>query len=169
MRNLFVLFIFAFALTANALILKTGSGNEFDYTGTSVKAGGYDNVYTTVKNISGATQTSGTIMVHDLTKDDGASVTTTTTAFISPACVLVEDVVDDGFGKCLIRGYISDLKFDASTTASAGYPIYLSRSNAGYAVTADHSNDKIDGWVKIGHILDAAATSADVEAYINLK
>ena len=80
MKKLMFLFVFVIALTANALVLRTGSGNLFDNSGT-IRSDGYDNVYTTVKNVTGATLVKGKVVSWDLTADDGASVTTTTTAY----------------------------------------------------------------------------------------
>ena len=160
----FALVIMSF--NASALILNSGSSNNFDATGT-IKY--QDKVFVQVKNGTGSSLAAGTLVGPDLTSDDGATVAKiVASAQASKAiCMVAETIANGSMGKCQVYGYTDKLLFDAATTAVAGEGIFVGSSTAGYGLAI--ASASVSGYnTPVGIFLDASAASGSVEAYLNM-
>lgn len=117
-----------------------------------------------VRNVQGATLSSGEIVVYSTNGPDGIRVQYGTTEGAIGACVMLESCLDGKLCKCRRRGYVDGLKFDGvATDAVAGAPIFLG-ANLGLAVGISTANQSSDDY-PLGVFLEAQASSAGTKAY----
>lgn len=163
---LFALAVMAFTGQVQAYDCLSGRSVSLDFDG-SIKDDVVEKCYMKAINRSGGTLAAGSLVVWDTANDDGASVTTSTTAGANPACIYVESCADDAACKCQVSGLYDSVLFDSDNhQATAGNSAYLSENNAGYVqgeatpVVTDHV---------VGMFYDSASASASVELMIQLK
>lgn len=175
MKTLFLLFALAITVLpidyANASFSLVGRSAVEENDG-SLKSGSLEKCYFNVKNTSGGSVNDGTLFVWETTEDDGYSVTTSTTAGATPACVLAKDdgsaCADDEVCKCQAFGLNAGVLFDSTNDSStAGEGVYLSENNAGY-VQATLLSSVAASDVRIGHFYDTVSASADAEVFLTL-
>jgi hypothetical protein len=169
MRKLFVLIMMtAFASSAHALIGNQGSGAYQTATG-AVK--NLEQIYVKVKNSHSAALTIGQVVVDDTTDDDGVSVNASTTANLTPRCIIAETSCAVGaMCKCQVYGYHSSVAFDktnANGAATAGESGYISENFAGYVEAKPYTSSDDDD-KHIGVFLDSPSASGATEFFINL-
>lgn len=121
-----------------------------------------------VVNRSGGSLAVGSIVVLDVSNDDGASVTTSATAGSVPMCVIAKKVcADDKLCICQTYGLFDGALFDVGGgNAAAGKPFYISETTAGKigAIAAPDASD-IPG----GVFLDAATSTSAVKVFLKLE
>jgi len=132
--------------------------------------------YERVKNGSGGSLAVGSIVILDLTADDGVTVTTSTSRNAVPFCVVMETIAANGIGKCQTYGREADgVLFDAfggvDKAATAGNAIYISTTRAGYGQGINPANNpSAVGLVyPVGIWYDTASATGSVEAFIQLR
>jgi hypothetical protein len=171
-KLLLVLFLTFLSLSASADICLVGRSTAEDNTGT-LQAGSLEKCYINAKNASGGSLADGSVVIDDLTNDDGYSVNTSTTAGASPVCIVAKKdgsaCADDEVCRCQTYGFNSGVLFDSTNdAASAGDMLFISESTAGYseseALGSVAATDR-----PIGVIYDDASASADVEVFIKLR
>lgn len=169
MKNLLTLFCALFAFTALADIgpINRSTNLEID---DSIQPGTLEKHFINVINNSGSAFPVGAVVVQDLTDDDGASVTTTTTQNALPLCVITAACANNALCKnCQTYGLNSSVLYDSGAgTATAGLGVYLSGSNAGYVASPAH-NLIGSSFSKIGAFYDTSTTSGSVEVFLKLR
>lgn len=165
MKNLFLVLCMAFsALSVNAEIGPVNRSTNVDYAGAVVN-GTKEQRFINVINASGVSIAVGKAVVWDLTADDGASVTTSTTATNTPACIMAVTCAAAKLCKCQVYGYFSAVLFDSTNNnATAGKRVYLSTRNAGYVAAR---GTELATEVPIGIFYDSASASGAVEMFID--
>lgn len=136
--------------------------------GGGLQAGTLEQQFINVKNKQGSTIAAGSIVVWDVSNDDGYSVKLSITAFDNPACMMFASCASNAWCKCQTYGYTDKLLFssDPGGAATAGNKIQLSENALGY-VQAPSSLEARD--TVIGHFYDSSATTGAVEAFIRLR
>lgn len=119
-----------------------------------------------VKNVHSSTILKGSAVVLDLTADDGASVIISTTAGLSPLCVMEKDCAVNALCSCQNYGIFDGALFDVtSSSATAGKRLYLSTNNAGYiSARGTDLASEVGG----GIFYDAAAASGSVQVFLKM-
>lgn len=173
MKNLILILVAAITLNVFADYGRQGASNAKAFGG-GVQSGSLEKQFIDVLNKEGSTIAAGSIVVWDITNDDGASVVIDTTRTANPACVMVKSCASNAFCKCQTYGYTDALLFDSLATnpvaASANGVIYISGENAGYvSAKVPLSTEQIGSIKPIGFFYDAPSTSAAVEAFIKLR
>lgn len=166
--NKFLILGLALCLTAGSVFAEyglMGRSNTIKYDGT-VDSSALEQRFIDVINNSGSTLAIGTAVVLDTSADDGASVTTSVTAGLSPLCLMAVSCLDNKLCKCQTYGYMAAAKFDSSNANSvAGKRFFMSSTNAGYiSARATDLATEAPG----GVFYDAASVSGSVEVFINL-
>jgi hypothetical protein len=165
MKSLFTLL---FALTAfNAFAIKgpIGFSTALNYAG-EVDSSTVEKIFINVKNGSGSSLAAGSLVVWDLTADDGATVTTSTTQTNSPACVIEKACSASALCSCQIYGkanVLADLGGVGAPPAVAGARFFLSATNAGYAAAITTPGATTPAG---GIFYDSASATATVEVFI---
>lgn len=162
MKNLLVLLFALVTFEASAINGPMGRSTALSYDGT-VDSSSLEKLFINVKNGSGGSLAAGSVVVMDLTADDGATVTTSTTQTNSPVCVIEKTCAASALCSCQIYG-LANVLFDGSGPASvAGARFFLSATYAGYVATISSPN----GTQPAGGIFyDAASASGSVQAFI---
>jgi len=162
MKNLLLGFLFVFSLTAFAVVTPSGISNHFDNTGTLQFK---DSVDIMVKNGTGSSMAAGSLAALDLTADDGATVTTTTTlGDASSLCIVVNAIAAGKVGPCRVYGYIANAQLDATAGSSTA------GANAYASTTAGKVQGTTPGatLTPVGVFLDTSSTSGDVELFVRI-
>lgn len=162
-----ITFIFAFILSMSAFsaIELQNRSTNLKYDGT-IDTATLEKEFINVINREGSTVAAGTIMVLDLTEDDGASVIVDGSASQTPICVMVASCADDALCKCQTYGKFDAALFDSTAgNATAGAPFFISTNNAGYIGAGTLGGVEIPG----GVFYDSASASASVEVFLKLK
>lgn len=167
MKKIIVMLIGLVAFNAFADYGRQGASTAKAFGG-GVESGSLEKQFINVINKEGSTISAGMLVVWDVTNDDGASVVIDTAAGGNPACMMVKDCSSNAFCRCQTYGYTDILLFDASVVASAGSKIYMSETNAGYAIAiAPASVNGADS--PAGFYYDQASASGASEAFIKLR
>lgn len=160
-----LLFALIFTLSAFAEIgpINRSTGIQYDGTAASDQL---EKRYINVINNAGFEIASGAAVVLDTSADDGASVTISASAGLSPLCIMDVACADNKLCLCQTYGYTSKALFDQSgVSATAGKRFYLSSANAGYVAARITENaSEAPG----GIFYDASAASGAVEVFIDL-
>ena len=161
------LFTFFGPIPETQAIITSPMSNAVDAIGTQTRK---DKVFITVKNTSGGTLASGSVVIWDTAEDNGMGVTTTTTQGNAAACVTESSITSNALGQCQVYGYHAGIKYsgDAGTTghvvtATAGKRIYTSQI-AGYAsglATEFASGSAVGVWY------DTTTASGNFEGFVN--
>jgi len=173
MKNLFLAFaLLLVAFTAFADMGPVGRSVTLDNLG-AVQSGAVEKWYINVKNVKGSSVADGSVMVMDLTEDDGYSVTTTTTAGQVPVCIMAKKdgsaCADDAVCRCQTWGLNAGVLYDVTNdTASAGDQVFLSEDSAGY-VESEALGTIAASDVAIGIFMDDLTASGDAEVFIKLR
>lgn len=166
MRNFLILaFVALFSVVANAAVGPVNRSTNLKYDGT-VDAATLEKRFINVINKSGGSIVAGKVVILDVSNDDGASVTTTTSASQVPMCVMAVDCSSNALCKCQTYGYFSAAYFHAGGgNAVAGRPFYISTGTAGYikAISSPGAGD-IPG----GVFYDAASASGTMEVFLKM-
>lgn len=162
-----MLFVCLFAFNAIADFGTQGRSTAKKFDGTP-RADSIEQQFINVKNQLGSTISAGMIVVWDSGNDDGASVTTSTTANAVPACMMVDNCSAAAFCKCQTYGYTDELLVDAAQAASAGGKAYISGSNAGYAIARDVPSTGLQDSA-VAMFYDAVTVSAAAEAFLLMR
>ena len=166
MKLIKAILVFVFMLSAFADIGPVNRSTNLDFDG-SLKSGSREVWKINVVNRSGGTLADGSAVIWDVSEDDGYSVTTSTTAGQTPACIIAESCADDALCECQVYGYKEVILFDAgNASATAGGKMFISENNAAY-VQADSSEAASDE--PIGIFYDTSAASGSVEGFIRLR
>lgn len=164
MKNLLISLFAIVALNAMAFIGPVDRSANLSYDGTAM-SGTLEKHFMNVKNGSGGTLAAGSVVVLDLTADDGFTVTTSTTQTQSPACIIEASCASAALCRCQVYGYATAL-LDANNTntqATAGARFFLSANNAGYIQGIASPN----GTQEPGGIFyDTTGSSGSVEVFI---
>jgi hypothetical protein len=166
--------LFSFLLTLSAYAIITSPiSNDFNSAGTLTRK---DKVFIKIRNKSGASLASGSVVVWDTTFDDGASVTTTTTVGAqNVACVVGgQAIAANAVGLCQVYGLHQYVKFSTGRTSAitggtstAGSFVFAS-SDKGYAVGLDTATHTAVH-KPFGTFLDSeSAGTSQAEVFINL-
>ncbi|MGE3608012.1 MAG: hypothetical protein AB7I27_00390 [Bacteriovoracaceae bacterium] len=163
----FTLLVFmVMSLVADAAIRPSGRSTNLKYDG-SIDTSTLEKEFINVVNKSGSTLAAGAVVILDVTNDDGASVTTTTSASQVPMCVNTKSCAANALCECQTYGYFSAALFHVGGgNAVAGRPFYISTGTAGYikAIASPAASD-IPG----GVFYDAASASGAVEVFLKMK
>lgn len=153
----------AFTVCAFADIGLVNRSNTLKYDGT-VDSNALEQKFINVYNRHAATVAVGTAMVLDVTNDDGASVSLSTTVGVKPICVMAVSCASGKLCLCQTYGYFSAALFDVTKgNAVAGKRAWLSTDNAGYL--AARGTD-LATEASIGVFYDAASASGTIELFI---
>src|SRR5690606_21639561 len=116
-------------------------------------------VYRQVK--AGPALEDGDVVVHDLTADDGYTVTTTTTANVLHGAGVITETIDSGnYGRMLVHGIHEAVKLDGSgTNIAAGDAI-------GTIATAKKGGKTTTANAAIGIALDAVTTDTTGQVFV---
>ncbi len=167
MKKLFILSVLAlslFAGEANALIGNVGKSTNFDYAGVAV-SGSVERQYINVKNSHSAPISAGMAAVLDTSADDGASVVISTTAGLSPLCIMPAICLVGQVCKCQVYGELAAALFDKTNSASVvGLRFYMSTNNAGYIAARV---TEVATEAKGGVFYDVASVSGNVQVFVN--
>lgn len=167
MKTLFVFILALFvANTAFADLGPVARSSILKYDGT-VDANSLEQHFIKVLNKSGGSVVAGKVMIWDVSNDDGASVTTTTSASQMPACIMAQACSANALCLCQTYGYNSAVYFHVGGgNAVAGAPFFISTGTAGYikAISSPGAGDR-----PAGIFYDAASASGTVEAFIRLR
>jgi hypothetical protein len=160
-----IVFALVFTMSAFAKIGPSNRSNVLKYDGT-LDANAVDVQYINVLNKYGSTIAAGMAVVADTSNDDGGSVTISTTAGLSPLCIMVASCSSNKLCLCQTYGYFASALFDATAgTATAGKRFYMSTVNAGYiAQRPSEAASEAPG----GIFYDASSASGAVEVFIKL-
>jgi hypothetical protein len=167
MKN-FVTLIFAliFSLASFAAIEPVNRSNILKYDG-SLDSNSLEQEFINVLNKSGGSLAIGSIVILDVSNDDGGSITTTTTAGQVPMCMMAVTCAANKLCKCQTYGFFDGALFDVGGgNAVAGKPFYISESNAGYIATIASPDA---GDIPAGVYYDAASASGSVEVFLKMK
>lgn len=167
MKKFIVLLISLVTFNALADYGRQGASNNKGFDG-GIQAGTLEKQFINVKNKYGSTIAAGSIVVWDVSNDDGYSVTLSTTAFANAACMMAVSCASNAFCKCQTYGYTDALLFAqvSAGNATAGDKICISETDAGY-VQAPSSIEARDSVV--GFFYDSSTTTGAVEAFIKLR
>lgn len=151
-------------MSASAFIGPVNRSVNVDYAGSVISAS-LEKHYINVKNGASGTLAAGSVVVWDLTADDGYTVNTSTTQTQSPACVIESSCASGAKCLCQVWGKANVL-FDGggSPAAVAGARFFLSSTNAGYAGAISSPNGT---QVAGGVFYDASSATESVEVFIN--
>jgi hypothetical protein len=160
---------FAFCLfMANALadIGPVNRSVNLKYDG-SVDASTLDQRFINVINRSGGTLAAGSVVILDVSNDDGASVTTSTATTAIPHCVMAVSCAASALCKCQTYGYMAAATFDVDGggNAAAGAPFFIGA--AAGSINAKAAPAAADN--KGGVFLDAATGDGSVEVFIKME
>jgi len=165
-KKLLIALLTMFAFSAHAIIGPASSSNSFD--GKNVIKD-RDQQFIKVKNSSAASIAVGDVVILDVADDDGAGVTTSTTATDIPICVVADAACAVGdMCKCQVYGYHSAINFDSTADdATAGQYMYISTGFAGKVearpFTSVNSYDK-----PVAVFYDSPSASGTAEGFIRL-
>jgi hypothetical protein len=167
MKNCFAFIFFSLlVLSGHAAIEPQNRSTNLKYDGT-IDSASLEKEYINVINRAGSTVAVGTAMVLDLTEDDGASVTTSSSDGQVPICIMAVSCADDALCKCQTYGLNADALVNvASGAAVAGKPFYLSTLTAGYI---GNETSPAAGDIPGGVFYDAASSSGAVQVFIKMK
>jgi hypothetical protein len=169
MRNLIVFLTGLVAFNALADYGRIGASTAKAFGG-GVESGSLEQQFINVINKEGSTIAAGSLVVWDITNDDGASVVIDTTRTANPACMIVKSCAANAFCKCQTYGYTDAFLFDAEVAASANSRIYVSGANAGYGTArAPLSSEQIGSIKPVGFFYDTPSTSGAVEVFLQLR
>lgn len=170
MKTFILLLISMIAFNAFADYGRQGASTNKAFGG-GVQAGTLEKQYINVLNKEGSTIAAGSIVVWDVSNDDGASVIIDTTRTANPACMMAVSCASNAFCKCQTYGYTDILLFDSDNlAASASGRLYVSGANAGYvSARAPLSSEQIGSIKPIGFVYDTPSASAAIEAFIQLR
>lgn len=162
MKKTLILAFSLMTLTAQAVVTSPMS-NDFDNTGAIVKK---DDVSIRVKNGEASEIAAGSVVVYSVTADDGATIASSTTSGINPACMIKAACAAGALCYCQKYGYTNSLLFDARYgSAAAGELLYA--ATASYYVGSN--DDMPTRAVPVAQILDAASATGSVEAVLLIK
>lgn len=166
MKALFILFFsLAFTLTAYADIGLVNRSANIKYDG-SVDASTEEKRFINVINNEGGTIAAGSLVIMDVTVDDGTSVVVDNSASQTPHCIMVAACSDNKLCKCQTYGrYSSALYASVNGNAVAGAPFFNSTAAAGYIGEVVLGGVEIPG----GIFLDAASATGAVEVFIKME
>ncbi len=177
--KLLAVFLLGFFSLNSFAIITSPMSNYFDNTGTLIRK---DSVFIKVKNTGASSVSSGSVMIWDLSADDGASVTIASNGELigsqNVACVTAGTIAASAKGQCQVYGYNAGVKFavnSPSVSVTAGSNLFLGSASgrAGALSTAVSADGSAPGGIamyprRIGTALDAGSTTGTVEAFINL-
>lgn len=164
MKLITLLFALILSQTAFAEVCVSGRGANLDYAGAPANI---EKCSISVLNKKGSTLAAGTAVVLDTSNDDGASVTTLTTAGLSPHCIIEKSCAANKMCDCQTYGLSAVALFDPTGANSvAGKRWFLSTNNAGY-ISARGTDLATE--VAGGVFYDVASATGAVEIFINLR
>ena len=161
-----ILFYFSPPLFDAEAIITSPMSNQVNNAGTIINR---DKVHVRVKNGSGGTLSTGSVVIWDLTADDGMTVTTTTTAGVKAACVTETQLLSNELGLCQVYGKHNGVRYtfgapSSNGEATAGESLYTSKvASRAVGISPGAATDR-----PIGIFYDSSATTGNVEAFINL-
>lgn len=166
--NKFLTLLIAFTLSAASFadIGLVNRSTVLKYNG-AVDPSSVEKRFINVINQSGGSLAIGSIAILDVANDDGASVTTTTTAGQVPMCVIAVTCASAALCKCQTYGLFEGALFDVTGgNAVAGKPFYISETTAGKigTIAAPDAGD-IPG----GVYLDAASSTSAIDVFLKLE
>lgn len=135
----------------------------------AVGKGGWDNIYTIVKNGEAVALYSGTPVCYDLAVKDGSVLIPVTADFQVPAGVIAEGVTlavsggDKDWGAALVRGWHTGIyMFGNTVTAGAQMILVTGKSYISLATTFAHANSIGEG----GAIMNIVVIAGSSGCYI---
>lgn len=171
MKLLSLAFLSFFFMSQTFAIITNPMGSYMDNAGTVIRK---DAIFIKVKNNSGASMTSGSVVIWDTAADDGMGVTNTATFGAYPACVTVGTLAASAIGQCQIYGYFSGARFTPSPAGGPGFgngvagaPIYTSPS-AGVGLALVSPSVASGNHFSYGIFLDAPSSTTNTEIFIRL-
>jgi len=168
MKAIFLFLVFVIGMASMPAIADIGPVNRstnVDYAG-AIVSGSLEVKYINVINALGSAIAAGKVVTPDLTADNGASVTASATAGLSPLCIMVKSCAIGALCLCQTYGYYSAALFDSTgNNAAAGARWYMSSANAGYVSARGTS---LATEVPGGIFYDAATASGSVEVFIGI-
>ena len=156
--------LFVASFYAFGVINQPSNSNSVDATG-SMKY--YDKLFVNARNNTGSAIVDGTLMVLDVTADNGFDVTTSTDEEDKPYCFADQAAAAGAVFRCQIYGYKSNVLQDADTASVAGRPGYISNEHAGRVEYVVPGTAGSGGFVSAGVFFDVASASASVEFFID--
>ncbi len=160
-----LLLMLSFSLQA---VVNAPDSNQFDNLGAIKKE---DKKFITVLNNTLSDLVSGQVMTWDLTTDDGAKATMSSTrGDVTVACVLTKACVAGAVCElCQVYGKHDAVLFDAdNATATAGVDIFVSGTVAG-SIDAIPLSGRTDLQKRFGFFYDAPTVSGNTEVFINVN
>jgi hypothetical protein len=168
MKNLIILALLAFSFNSLAEVGLQGRSTAWDSTGT-VRTGSIESTYVNVSNVDAGSLAAGSIVVLDPTETNGYEIATSTTAGAVPHCMLQVACANGEKCKCQTYGYTEILLYDSTNSSStAGFPIYISESTAGYA-EAEVKATAAASDIPLGVFLESDTASASVKAFLRMR
>lgn len=168
MKGIFLFLTLVFAVASMPAFASNGTigrSTALSYDG-SADANSVEKEFINVINNEGSSIAAGSLVILDVTADDGASVIIDTSASQTPICVMVAACADNALCKCQTYGIYDSLLVDLTGgNAVAGAPFFLSQGNAGYSRTNTLGGVEIPA----GVFYDAASATGSVQAFIKLK
>lgn len=168
MKMIFLVLTLIVGLNAYADKGLVGRSTALDAAG-NVQSGSLEKFFINVKNSSGGALEDGDVVVLDVSADDGYSVTTSSTAFDVPHCVLNEACSASAMCECQTFGYKSNVNFDSTNgSATAGELAFISENNAG-DIQSEITSSISAADVPVGVFYDSPSASGDTELFIRLR
>lgn len=166
MKNfLTLLFVLIFSLTAFAAKEPVGRSTAMKYDGTA-DANSLEKEFINVINNEGSSIAAGSLVILDVTADDGASVIVDTSSGQTPICVVVKACADNALCECQTYGLIDSVLTDLTGgNASAGGTAFISLTNAGYVKAGTVGGTEHP----VGVFYDAVSATGAAQLFLKLK
>lgn len=153
-------------------IITSPMSNQIDNTGTQIRK---DKIFIRVKNSSGSTIATGSVVTFDVADDDGMGVTTIADDLQVPLCVVADThtaaIADNAMFLCQTWGYHSGISYDGYDVATAGEIMYMSSRDAGLtraAFTYEGTTSAATAY-PVGVFYDSDSSRGSVEGFIRLQ
>mgnify|MGYP001558894136 CR=1 FL=1 len=142
--------------------------------GVGTLQGPLDKYYINVKNRHAGSGTDGTVVILDVSNDDGYSVTFGQAAGDVPHCVLDQTCASGAVCRCQTYGLKTNVQFDSTeNSTTAGDWVYLDetagQNSLGTVQAADEWTTLNINDIQVGVAYDTDTASGDKEVFIRLR
>lgn len=166
MRNLLIALFLLFSFSVFAVI-DSPYGTYVNNLGEVEK---YDKQWITVYNATGSSIARGSVVVYDVTADDGYTIVSSTTFGVAAACVTDQAIANLSKGLCLIRGKHDAVLFKLTGAENlATYELAYHSDTAFYAAPVAAATTTYPMYTAIGYALDACTATGTCDMFINIK
>lgn len=165
MRNICAIAFALFTMTVFAAIEPVNRSTNLKADGT-VDTSTLEKEFINVVNGEGSTIAAGSLVILDVTADDGATVIVDTSSGQTPICVMVDACADNKLCKCQTYGlYDSALVDLTGGNPAAGGTAFISLTNAGYLKAGTVGGTEHP----VGVFYDAVSATGAAQVFLKLK